>query len=133
LKSTNMLERLNEELRRCTRVVRIFPNAASCLRLIRALCVETHQSWREDKRYPNMDTLWEARKEQLSMAQKDHLHPQLERDRVELRHRCATGPLHETMSDRDGALAMICKLGLCAERSWRQPGAFELLAKIVDG
>lgn len=39
LKSTNMLERLNEELRRRTRVVRIFPNAASCLRLIRALCV----------------------------------------------------------------------------------------------
>ena len=51
LKSTNMLERLNEELRRRTRVVRIFPNAASCLRLIPALCVETHESWLEDKRY----------------------------------------------------------------------------------
>ena len=37
LKSTNMLERLNEEIRRRTRVVRIFPNAASCLRLMRAL------------------------------------------------------------------------------------------------
>ena len=32
LKSTNMLERLNEELRRRKRVVRIFPNAVSCLR-----------------------------------------------------------------------------------------------------
>ena len=41
LKSTDMLERLNEELRRRTRVVRIFPNAASCLRLTRALCVES--------------------------------------------------------------------------------------------
>jgi transposase-like protein len=51
LKSTNMLKRLNEELRRRTRVVRIFPNAASCLRLIRTLCVETHESWFEDKRY----------------------------------------------------------------------------------
>jgi putative transposase len=36
-KSTNMLERLNEALRLRTRVVRIFPNVASCMRLIRAL------------------------------------------------------------------------------------------------
>ena len=64
----NVTERLNEELRRRTRVVRIFPNAASCLRLIRALCVETHESWLEDKRYLNMDMLWEARKEQLRKA-----------------------------------------------------------------
>ena len=63
-----MLKRLNEELRRRTRVVRIFPNIASCLRLIRALCVETHEGWLEDKRYLNMDMLWEARKEQLRKA-----------------------------------------------------------------
>ena len=68
MKSTNMLERLNEELRRRTRVVRIFPNVASCLRLTRALCVETHESWLEDKRYLNMDVLWEARKDQLRRA-----------------------------------------------------------------
>src|SRR5512141_2380837 len=68
LKSSNMLERLNEELRRRTRVVRIFPNAASCLRVTRALCVETHESWLEDKRYLNMDVLWEARKDQLRKA-----------------------------------------------------------------
>ncbi len=36
LKSTNMLERLNEEIRRRTYVVRIFPSAASCCRLVRA-------------------------------------------------------------------------------------------------
>ena len=41
LKSTNMLERLNEEIRRRTQVVRIFPNGESCLRLVRALAVET--------------------------------------------------------------------------------------------
>ena len=63
-----MLERLNEELRRRTRVVRIFPNAASCLRLIRAMCVETHEGWIEDKRYINMGLLWEARKDQLRKA-----------------------------------------------------------------
>jgi transposase-like protein len=68
LKSTNMLERLNEELRRRTRVVRIFPNAASCPRLTRALCVETHEAWLEDKRYINMDVLWELRKDQLRKA-----------------------------------------------------------------
>ena len=40
LKSTNMLERINEEIRRRTYVIRIFPNAASCLRLVRALAVD---------------------------------------------------------------------------------------------
>ena len=63
-----MLERLMEELKRRTLVVRIFPNAASCLRLIRALCVETHEGWLEDKRYINIDLLWEARKDQLRKA-----------------------------------------------------------------
>lgn len=47
LKSTNMLERLNEEIRRRTYVVRIFPNAESCLRLVRALAVETNENWME--------------------------------------------------------------------------------------
>ena len=45
LKSTNMLERLNEEIKRRTHVVRIFPNAEACQRLIRALAVETHENW----------------------------------------------------------------------------------------
>ena len=63
-----MLERLNEELRGRTRVVRIFPNAASCLRLIRALCFDTHEAWLDDKRYINTDVLWELRKNQLRKA-----------------------------------------------------------------
>ena len=68
LKSTNMLERLNEEIKRRTRVVRIFPNAESCLRLIRALCVETHETWLEDSRYLNMTLLAEQKKELLRLA-----------------------------------------------------------------
>jgi transposase-like protein len=68
LKSTNMLERLNEEIRRRTRVVRIFPNAASCLRLVRALCAEVHETWLEDHRYLNMDLLKEQKKELLRHA-----------------------------------------------------------------
>jgi hypothetical protein len=43
LKSTNMLERLNEEIRRRTHVVRIFPNGESCLRLVRALAVDPRE------------------------------------------------------------------------------------------
>jgi putative transposase len=68
LKSTNMLERLNEEIKRRTRVVRIFPNAESCLRLVRALCVETHENWLEAHRYLNMDYLRELKKEALRQA-----------------------------------------------------------------
>ena len=59
LKSTNMLERLNEELKRRTLVVRIFPNAASCLRMVRALAVEIDEDWVEATRYLNMDMLRE--------------------------------------------------------------------------
>ena len=68
LKSTNMLERLNEEIRRRTRVVRIFPNHDSCWRLIRALVVETHEDWLEANRYLNMDYLKELKKEELRNA-----------------------------------------------------------------
>jgi transposase-like protein len=68
LKSTNLLERLNEEIKRRTHVVRIFPNAASCLRLVRALAVEMHENWLEAHRYLNMDDLLEHKKEILRMA-----------------------------------------------------------------
>jgi len=65
LKSTNMLERLNEEIRRRTRVVRIFPNEESCLRLVRALAVEVHENWIEAPRYLDMKLLKEHKKHQL--------------------------------------------------------------------
>jgi putative transposase len=68
LKSTNLLERLNEEIKRRTHVVRIFPNAESCLRLIRALAVEMHENWLEAHRYLTMDDLREHKKEALRMA-----------------------------------------------------------------
>ncbi len=65
LKSTNMLERLNEEIKRRTLVVRIFPNEESCLRLIRALAVETHENWIEANRYLDMSLLTELKKKAL--------------------------------------------------------------------
>ena len=64
LKSTNMLERINQELKRRTLVVRIFPNRESCLRLIRALAAEIHEDWVEATRYLNMEVLKEQLKEQ---------------------------------------------------------------------
>ena len=45
MKSTNMLERLNQELKRRSRVVRIFPSADSCTRLLTAIAIEISESW----------------------------------------------------------------------------------------
>ena len=71
MKSTNMLERLNEEIKRRTHVVRIFPHEASCLRLIRALAVEIHEDWIEATRYLNMHMLKEHKK-QLRLCGESH-------------------------------------------------------------
>jgi len=49
-------------------VVRIFPNPASCLRLVLALCVETHEAWLEENRYLNMTLLAEQKKQTLRQA-----------------------------------------------------------------
>ncbi|MCD6231272.1 transposase [Candidatus Aerophobetes bacterium] len=40
IRTTNNLKRFNEEIRRKTRVIRIFPDEETCLRLIYALCIE---------------------------------------------------------------------------------------------
>jgi putative transposase len=68
MKSTNMLERFNQELKRRTHVVRIFPNGESCLRLVRALAVETHENWLESPRYLNMRHLAEQKNDTLRQA-----------------------------------------------------------------
>lgn len=65
MKSTNMLERVMEEIKRRTLVVRIFPNAAACLRLTRALAVELDETWIEAMQYLNMEPLAEQKKEAL--------------------------------------------------------------------
>ena len=58
-----LIERLNQELKRRTHVIRIFPNEESALRLIRALAVEIHEDWIEAHRYLNMEMLREQRKQ----------------------------------------------------------------------
>ena len=52
--TTNGLERINREIKRRTRVASIFPNPASCLRLVSALLAETDEDWLEGKIYLNM-------------------------------------------------------------------------------
>jgi putative transposase len=60
LRTTNMQERLNEEVRRRERVIRIFPNEHSAKRLIGALLSETNESWAE-RLYLDMQHYWEWR------------------------------------------------------------------------
>lgn len=68
MRSTNLLERFNEEIRRRTYVVRVFPNPDACLRLVRALAAEQHEEWQEGNRYLNMQLLLEQKKEQIRTA-----------------------------------------------------------------
>jgi len=61
IRTTNGLERLNQEIKRRTRVVRIFPNRASCLRLVSALAVEQSEEWVTSRRYLDIRELDEHR------------------------------------------------------------------------
>ena len=62
IRTTNGLERFNQELKRRTRVVRIFPNRESCLRLVTALAVEQSEEWLTGRRYLDMEELREHRR-----------------------------------------------------------------------
>src|SRR5829696_9161894 len=59
IRTTNGLERLNQEIKRRTRVVRIFPNREACLRLVTALAVEQSEEWLTGRRYLEMRELEE--------------------------------------------------------------------------
>jgi putative transposase len=61
IRTTNGLERLNQEIKRRTRVVRIFPNKESCLRLVTALAVEQSEEWITGRRYLDISELKEQR------------------------------------------------------------------------
>ena len=50
------MERLNEEIRRRTRVARLFPNEAACLRLVSAILMEISEDWQTaERRYVVFD------------------------------------------------------------------------------
>lgn len=60
IRTTNSLERVSQELKRRTRVVRIFPNRAACLRLVTALAAEISEEWESGRRYLNMEEVTRA-------------------------------------------------------------------------
>ena len=51
LRTSNIIERVNKEIKRRTQVVSIFPNEASCLRLVTAIVLEISDEWGSKKRY----------------------------------------------------------------------------------
>jgi len=55
LRTTNMLERQNKEIKRRTRVATLFPNEASLLRLVSAVLIEVSEDWETGKRYLNLE------------------------------------------------------------------------------
>jgi putative transposase len=57
IRTTNGMERLNQELKRRTRVIRIFPNREACLRLVTALCAEQSEEWESGRQYLDMSEL----------------------------------------------------------------------------
>ncbi|MGB4305005.1 MAG: IS256 family transposase [Coprothermobacter proteolyticus] len=60
LRTTNGVERLNEEIRRRERVIRIFPNAASVIRLMGALLIEQHEKWQTSRKYLDMQLYYQV-------------------------------------------------------------------------
>ncbi|NQT96278.1 MAG: transposase, partial [Candidatus Marinimicrobia bacterium] len=57
IRTTNGLERFNQEIKRRTNVIRIFPNRDSAARLIGALCMEQSEEWITGRQYLDMSLL----------------------------------------------------------------------------
>jgi transposase-like protein len=70
IRTTNGLERFNQEIKRRTKVVRIFPNRKACLRLVTALAVEQSEEWLTGRRYLNMEEL-EERQDRTKEREKE--------------------------------------------------------------
>jgi putative transposase len=60
LRTTNGVERLNQEVRRRERVIRIFPNEASVIRLMGALLMEQDAKWQASRKYFDMDLYYRS-------------------------------------------------------------------------
>ena len=56
LRTSNYLERLSQEIKRRTRIVRVFPNEQSCLRLVSAILMEFSEEWEYGRLYLRMES-----------------------------------------------------------------------------
>ncbi len=56
LRTSNLLERVSQEIKRRTRVIRLFPNEASCLRLVSAVLMEISEDWETGRTYLNLNS-----------------------------------------------------------------------------
>jgi len=81
LRTTNMIERVNQELKRRSKVVRIFPNPVSCRRLFTALLKEWHEDWAYGRIYLKMDLLEQFEAEKR--AQQQERAPAVEESSIE--------------------------------------------------
>ena len=63
LRTSNLAERVNEEIRRRQRVIRIFPNKASAERFIGAWLADLHERWQETVKYFDMQEFWDWKTE----------------------------------------------------------------------
>ena len=70
MRTTNPLERLHEEIKRRTRVARLFPNEASLIRLVSAIEMEISEDWIAGKRYLNMNVEMENENESANSKEK---------------------------------------------------------------
>jgi putative transposase len=74
LRTTNAVERLNEEIRRRERVIRIFPNRESVVRLLGALLMEQDEAWTTGKHYFDMTAYRQWRRARTDSAEQEDAH-----------------------------------------------------------
>ena len=65
LRTTNMVERFIQEVRRREKPIRIFPSVESARQLVGALCAETHEEWLTGRCYFDMEEFFEWRASHL--------------------------------------------------------------------
>ena len=70
LRTTNGVERLNQEIRRRERVIRIFPNEASVIRLMGALLMEQSEKWQTGRKYFEMELYYQTMQQHHSKKDK---------------------------------------------------------------